>query len=81
VRQVEAQGLGLALVAPAGIIALLTYAGAGQVDWLVGLPLALGGTAAISIGVAFASRLPERGMRIAFCGLLLVTAVLLALRG
>jgi uncharacterized membrane protein YfcA len=81
VRQVEAQGLGLALVAPAGIIALLTYAGAGQVDWLVGLLLALGGTAAISIGVAFASRLPERGMRIAFCGLLLVTAVLLALRG
>ena len=81
VRQVEAQGLGLALVAPAGIIALLTYAEAGQVDWLVGIPLGLGGIAAISTGVAFASRLPERRMRLAFCGLLLVTAVLLALRG
>jgi hypothetical protein len=81
VRQVEAQGMGLALVTPAAIIALLTYAEAGQVDWLVGIPLGLGGIAAISTGVAFASRLPERRMRLAFCGLLLVTAVLLALRG
>jgi hypothetical protein len=81
VRQVEAQGLGLALVAPAGIVALLTYGGAGQVDWLVGIPLALGGIAAIPTGVAFAARLPERRMRLAFCGLLLITAVLLAMRG
>ena len=81
VRQVEAQGMGLALVTPAAIIALLTYAGAGQVDWLVAAPLALGGIAAISIGVAFAARLPERRMRFAFCGLLVITAVLLALRG
>jgi len=80
-RQLEAQGLALALVSPSALIALLAYAGAGQVDWLIGLPLALGGMAAISAGVAFASRLPERGMRLAFCGLLLLTAVLLALRG
>jgi uncharacterized protein len=59
----------------------ITYAGAGQVDWLVGVPLALGGIAAISAGVAFASRLPERRARLAFCALLLLTAVLLALRG
>jgi len=51
---------------------LLAYAEAGQVDWLVGLPLALGGIASISAGVAFASRLPERRMRLAFCGLLLL---------
>ena len=81
VRQVEAQGLGLALVAPAAVVALLTYAGAGQVDWLVGIPLGLGGIAAIPTGVAFAARLPERRMRLAFCGLLLVTAALLAMRG
>jgi hypothetical protein len=60
---------------------LVAYAGAGQVDWLVGVPLALGGIAAISAGFAFSSRLPERRMRLAFCGLLLLTAVLLALRG
>ena len=45
-RQLEAQGLALALVSPSAFIALLTYAGAGQVDWVVGLPLALGGMAA-----------------------------------
>jgi uncharacterized membrane protein YfcA len=80
-RQLEAQGLALALVSPSALLALVAYAGADQVDWLVGLPLALGGIAAISAGVAFASRLPERRMRLAFCALLLLTAVLLALRG
>jgi uncharacterized protein len=80
-RQLEAQGLALALVSPSALLALVAYAGAGQVDWLVGLPLAFGGITAISAGVAFASRLPERWMRLAFCGLLLLTAVLLALRG
>jgi uncharacterized membrane protein YfcA len=81
VRQVEAQGLGLALVCPSAVVALFTYGAAGQVDWLLGIPLALGGTAAISAGVAFAHRLPERRMRLAFCVLLLITAALLALRG
>src|SRR5207248_2827112 len=66
---------------PSAFIALLAYAGAGQVDWVVGLPLALGGIVAISAGVAFASRLPERRIRLAFCALLVLTAVLLALRG
>ena len=80
-RQLEAQGLALALVSPSALIALLAYAEAHKVDWLVGLPLALGGIAAISAGVKFASRLPERRMRLAFCGLLLLSAVLLALRG
>ena len=80
-RQLEAQGLALALVSPSALIASLAYAEAGRVDWLVGLPLALGGIAAISAGVKFASRLPERRMRLAFCGLLLLTAALLALRG
>ena len=80
-RRLEAQGLALALVSPSAFIELLAYAGAGQVDWVIGLPLALGGMAAISAGVAFASRLPERRMRLAFCALLLLTAVLLALRG
>ena len=80
-RQLEAQGLALALVSPSALLALVAYAGAGQVDWVVGVPLALGGIAAISAGVSFASRLPERRMRLAFCGLLLLTAVLLALRG
>lgn len=81
VRQVEAQGLGLALVCPSAVVALFTYAAAGQVDWRIGIPLAVGGTAAISAGVALAHRLPERLLRLGFCALLLVTAVLLAAHG
>jgi uncharacterized membrane protein YfcA len=79
VRQAEAQGLALALVCPGTIVALLTYAGAGQVDWGLGVPLAIGGIAAISVGVAAARRLPERRLRLAFCAMLAVTAGLLAL--
>jgi uncharacterized membrane protein YfcA len=81
VRHVEGQGLGLALVAPGSVIALVAYAGAGQVDWRLGIPLAVGGVAAISAGVAFAHSLPERRLRFAFCGLLVLIAALLALHG
>ena len=79
VRQVEAQGLALALVCPGTFVALVTYAGAGQVDWGLGVPLAIGGIAAIPIGVAAAHRLPERRLRLAFCGMLAATAGLLAM--
>ena len=36
--QLEAQGLALALVSPSALLALVAYAGAGQVDWFVGIP-------------------------------------------
>lgn len=78
VRQVEAQGLALALVCPGTFVALATYAGAGQVEWRLGVPLAIGGLAAIPLGVAAAYRLPERRLRLAFCAMLAVTAGLLA---
>src|ERR1700730_7270533 len=81
VRQVEGQGLGLALVAPGSVIALVAYAGAGQVDWRLGIPLAAGGVVAISAGVAFAHSVPERRLRFAFCGLRVLIAALLALHG
>jgi len=54
-RQLEAQGLALALLSPSALIALLAYAEAGRVDWVVGLlrlvasrrsPLASGSPAA-----------------------------------
>ncbi len=80
VRQAEAQGLALALVTPGSIVALVTYAGAGKVDWRLGVPLAIGGVLSISFGVALAYRLPERRLRLSFCGLLAVASVLLALR-
>ncbi len=79
-RQTVAQSLSLALVAPSSLIALLTYSSAGQVDWSLGLGLAVGGLLTVSAGVAVAHRLPERRMRAAFAWMLLVTAVWLLLR-
>jgi hypothetical protein len=78
-RQVEAQGLALALVCPGTLVALVAYAGAGEVEWRLGVPMAIGGAAAISAGVAFAHRFPERALRLAFCGFLTASAGLLAL--
>jgi uncharacterized membrane protein YfcA len=77
VSQAAAQGLALALVSPGAVIATFTYAAAGQVDWHTGIPLALGGMASISWGVALAHRLAERRLRLMFCGLLLATALLM----
>ena len=78
-RQTVAQSLSLALVVPSSIVALLTYAGAGRVDWSLGLPLAVGGLFTVSAGVALAHRLPEKRMRVAFAWMLLATAFWLSI--
>lgn len=78
--QTLAQSLSLALVFPCSSIALATYAQAGRVDWLVGIPLAIGGLFTVSAGVNLAHRLPEQTMRRAFAGLMIATAVWLMLR-
>ena len=80
VRQAEAQGLSLALVAPGAVVAFIAYAEAGKIEWRMGLPMAIGGILSVSIGVALAYRLPERRMRLSFCCLLMVTAGVMALR-
>ena len=76
-RQTVAQSLALALVAPASVVALTTYATAGKVNWEMGLPLALGGLVSVSAGVAFAHRLPERRLRRGFAMVLLLTALVM----
>ena len=78
-RQTVAQGLSLALVAPSSLVALEAYAQAGRVDWVLGLPLAIGGFFTVSAGVALAHRLPEKQLRKAFAVMLLITAVWLIL--
>lgn len=78
--QTLAQSLSLALVFPCSSIALATYAQAGRVDWLVGIPLAIGGLFTVSAGVNLAHRLPEQTMRQAFACLMIVTAVWLMVR-
>lgn len=76
--QVIAQGLSLALALPATSVTLLTYAAHGEVDWSVGVPLAMGGLISISWGVKLAHALPEKRLRLLFSGFLLFCAVLLA---
>lgn len=78
--QVAAQGLALALAAPATVITLTTYALHGHVNWLMGIPLAIGGLASISWGVALAHSLPERRLRSLFCVFLVLCAIMLCFR-
>ncbi len=78
--QTASQGLSLALVAPGTIVGIIAYALAGDVDWAIGIPLAVGGTLFVRYGVALAHRLPERQLRLLFCGMLVVTAVALFLK-
>ena len=78
--QVVAQGLSLALALPSTGVTLVTYAVHHEVDWMIGVPLAIGGLLSISWGVKVAHALPERLLRGLFCGFLVLCAVLLALK-
>ncbi|HXP93433.1 MAG TPA: sulfite exporter TauE/SafE family protein [Candidatus Binatia bacterium] len=78
--QAAAQGLGLAMVAPGTIVTIAEYALAHDVNWSVGIPLALGGVFSVPAGVALAHRLPDRVLRTLFGLVLLGSAVALYLR-
>ena len=73
--QATAQGMGLALVAPGTVVNLFVYGRAGNVDWLRGIALAVGGVATMPLGVAIAHRLPERVLRGFFAVMALLGAV------
>ena len=75
VSQTKAQGLALAMVIPGSLVALVTYAQAGHVDWPVGLPIALGGLVSVSWGVELAHRIAPRRLRLAFCAMLAAIAL------
>ncbi|WP_213940761.1 TSUP family transporter [Pseudomonas sp. dw_612] len=76
--QVVAQGLSLALALPSTGVTLVTYAVHHEVNWMIGLPLAVGGLMSISWGVKIAHALSERLLRGLFCGYLVFCAVILA---
>nr|WP_150776447.1 sulfite exporter TauE/SafE family protein [Pseudomonas fluorescens] len=78
--QVVAQGLSLALALPSTGVTLVTYAVHHEVDWMIGLPLAIGGLASISWGVKVAHAMPEKLLRGLFCGFLVLCAVMLAFK-
>ncbi len=73
-EQTRAQGTALALVVPSSAIALFAYAQGQHVAWDVGVPMAVGGIATVSAGVALAYRFPAARLRLLFCAVLLVTA-------
>ncbi|NRR30691.1 sulfite exporter TauE/SafE family protein [Oxalobacteraceae bacterium] len=73
--QTQAQGVGMALVIPGSLVAMVTFAHAGHVHWTTGIPLAIGGIISVSWGVALAHRLAQRTLRTLFCLMLLGTAV------
>jgi uncharacterized membrane protein YfcA len=78
--QVEAQGMALAFAVPTTILTTATYALASDVDWAVGVPLALGGVATVAFGVDTAHRLPERVLRSLFIGFVVVVAIALFIK-
>ncbi|MDR0276608.1 MAG: sulfite exporter TauE/SafE family protein [Paucimonas sp.] len=78
--QVVAQGLSLALALPSTSVTLLTYAVHQHVDWMMGIPLAVGGLMSISWGVKLAHAMPEKVLRSLFCGFLVVCALMLAFK-
>jgi uncharacterized protein len=75
--QATAQGLALAMVAPGALISIATYAFAHDVDWWVGIPLALGGTFLVPYGIRIAYRLPDATLRLLFSVLLLASSAAL----
>lgn len=75
--QISAQALALAMIIPGSTIALITYSWAGQADWWVGVPLALGSLAFVPFGVRLAYRLSENKLRACFAGMLFTMVVLL----
>jgi uncharacterized membrane protein YfcA len=54
---------------------LVVYGRAGNVDWVRGIALAVGGVATMPLGVAIAHRLPERLLRAIFAVMALIGAV------
>lgn len=78
--QVVAQGLALALALPSTSVTLVTYAWHQEVNWQIGVPLAVGGLLSISWGVKIAHALPERVLRGLFCGYLVLGALMLGFK-
>jgi uncharacterized membrane protein YfcA len=78
--QMQAQAMALALVIPGSLVALFTYAHAGHVSWITGLPLALGGIFSVSWGVALAHKFSPLKLRILFCAVLVGTALMMLLQ-
>lgn len=75
--QVIAQGLSLAIAVPTTIATLATYSAHGQVDWLTGSAMAIGGVLTVGYGVRAAHSLPQHILKVIFSIFVLISAALL----
>jgi uncharacterized membrane protein YfcA len=74
--QQKAQGTSLvALLAPVGVLGVMNYAKAGQIDWKVGILIALGFVGGAFFGSRFALSLDESLLRKLFAGFLVLIAI------
>ncbi|MCQ9615627.1 sulfite exporter TauE/SafE family protein [Paenalcaligenes niemegkensis] len=78
--QIGAQAIALTMITPGVVVALLTYASHGQVNWQVGLPMALGSIFLVPAGVRLAHGMPEPRLKLIFACMLLVIMMLLLLK-
>ena len=78
--QLQAQGLALSFSAPSTILGAIVYARAGDVNWAVGIPLALGGVMTVSLAVDVAHRLPERRLRLLYILFMLGSSISLLVK-
>jgi len=75
--QIGAQATSLAFVTPGAFVSLAVYGAAGDIDWAIGLPLAVGGVVAVPFGVRLARGLPDRTLRLLFVAFVLVCSLAL----
>lgn len=78
--QVGAQAIALTMITPGVVVALMAYAAQEQVDWLIGLPMALGSISLVPVGVRLAHGMSEPKLKLIFAGLLLVIMTLLLIK-
>jgi uncharacterized membrane protein YfcA len=77
--QTRAQGLGLTMIIPGTIVAMLTYGSHGQANWIVGAAMGLGSLVMVPYGVRLAYSLPELRLKLTFACMLLIIMILLLL--
>lgn len=80
ISQLTAQGLALAYSVPGALITSVIYARAGDIDWALGVPLAIGGVTTVAWGVDVAHRLPERTLRLLYIAFILASSVSLLIK-
>ena len=73
--QTAAQGMALAMAVPITLVGLGTYTHAHDVDWMLGIPLAIGGCLFVAPGAKLAHMLEERTLGMLFSGVLVLSAI------